>query len=660
MGARLPHVRRAPQILRLHECSTGILLLLAALLLPCRAQVFSDRRSLFPASDMVVLVRGNFVSATVATTATNLSLIRVPVGAYSATAQPPIFNFFPRVALPGSSDVARPGHLPCTGMAPPGPTAYYDLQRSGCGRYLALTCYGCAVGSTVCTTQVVARVDWSGAIDTSTAFANPTGVIYTSAYSVDGRGYYVTGFTGAGIRYILHGSRSAVLLTALTTLSFAQRVLVYMGELYATAHFSNPSLKRGIVAIGSGLAPTNATNGTHPVAVIPGRMVAQDGESLICMGFEFTSPTRITAACDTAPDGNDAYAYYKPDDALVGSPGRSSFPSLHMVARWGGGLIYFGTVRCFEAPPMNAAGQGGGGCGARAAGRPGACLPAMSAAVPSNCSAFYYLHNNLIDGYDAGSDERPTNTPSQGSSVIGIGYPSAASALLGGVAQPPFNPPLEAITALAVRSGAAQPGSLAPARVLLLSYLAQPTSLSNWSTGVPLGNPLYLSETLRAGVSSQGVTTSPHTRGLSDCVVPAWPNSTTGATLSRSEDGRFLLLACYDALISASAGGMAAAARTIVRIAGDGSPPDSTVALRDFAGAPSSVASADGTVLYIGGGNGAGGGQIRAWPTGRARACRPRRRWPTRPAPSARWPWPTTRCGPPPPATRAPGRRWAT
>jgi hypothetical protein len=150
---------------------------------------------------------------------------------------------------------------------------------------------------------VIARVDWSGAVDTTTSFPNPGAVIFTSAYSVNGMGYYVTGHTGAGVRYVAHGGSTSQLLTALTDLSFAHRVLVYMGELYASAYFSNPSLKRGVVTIGSGLAPTAGTG--FPVAVIPGRMAAQNGESLIIMGFDFTSPTRITGAADTVTDGND-------------------------------------------------------------------------------------------------------------------------------------------------------------------------------------------------------------------------------------------------------------------------------------------------------------------------------------------------------------------
>ena len=563
-------------------------------------QQFSALPSIFPAKDVVVAVRGNLASAGVATTCQNLTLIRVPVTAYSAGGLGTLAAVTPRVRLPGSADVARPGHWPCTGTAPAGPLARLDLQRSGCGRYLVLTCNGCPVGTTtVCPTQVVARVDWSGAVDTSTSFPSG-GVIFTSAYSVDGRGYYVTGFTGAGVRYVAHGGNSSQLLAALTDLNYAHRVLVYMGELYASAYFNNPSLKRGIVAIGSGLAPTSG--GSHGVAVIPGRMAAQDGQSLVCMGFEFTSPTRITAACDTSVDGNDYYNYWKPDDALVGSPGRSTFPSLHMVIRWNGAYIFFGTVRCHEA-----AGQGG--CGTRPSGTPGACLPVMSAAAASNCSGYYYLEGNLIDGFDAGSDDSPTNAPVQHSSTIGIGFPNAAGATVGGVAQPPFNPPLEAITVLAVKSDFLLPGSAAPARVLLLSYLARPTALTNWSSGVPLGSPLHLSETLRAGVSSWGATARPHTQGLHDCVVPAWPNATTGTTLARSEDGRYLLLACYSALLT---GSLSASARTIVRLAGDGSLPDATVGLLDYPGTPTSVASADGRVLYIGGrGEAGGGGAIR-------------------------------------------------
>ena len=563
---------------------------------PTLGQQFSHQPSVFPAKDMVVVVRGNLVSSGSTTICTNLTLIRLPVTAYNASgplAIGPIARVLPRVSLPGSPHVvAGPGHLPCTGMVPAGPSAFQDLQRSGCGRYLITTCYGCPVGSTTCTTQVIARTDWRGSVDTTTSFPNG-GVIFTSAYSVNGRGYYVTGFTGAGVRYVVHGGNTSTLLTALAHLSYAQRVLVYMGELYATAHFSNPSMKRGVVTIGSGLAPTSGSS--NPVAVIPGRMEIQDPEQLLCMGFEFTSPRRITAACDTATDGNDYYNYFKIDDPFVGSPGRSTFPNLHMVARWGGGLIFFGSVRCFEAANQ-------GGCGTRPSGTPGACLAGVqSAPTASNCSGYYYLNGNMVDGFDAGSDSMPTNAPLQSSSVFGLGFGNTAGANYGGIAPPPYNPPLEAITVLAVNSGALGPGSLTPSRILLLSYLAQPVGLSSWSSGVPLGAPLYLTETLRAGVSSWGTTDAPHPQGLNDCVVPAWPNATTGATLSRSEDGRFLLLPCFNALPTGMGSALNSAARVIVRLAGDGSLPDATVGLTDFPGTPTSIASADGTVLYIAG-----------------------------------------------------------
>ena len=134
-------------------------------------QQFSTRPSVFPANDVVVVSRGNLVSSGTASTCQNLTLIRVAVTAYSAGGLGPITAVTPRVPLPGSADVARPGHWPCTGTAPAGPLAHLDLQRSGCGRYLVLTCNGCRVGSVLpCATQVVARVDWSGAVDTSTSF----------------------------------------------------------------------------------------------------------------------------------------------------------------------------------------------------------------------------------------------------------------------------------------------------------------------------------------------------------------------------------------------------------------------------------------------------------------------------------------------------------
>ena len=112
----------------------------------CEGQ-FSTTPSLFPPNDMVVLVRGNLINPVTATPCTNLSIIRVPVVAYKPAGLGPINGVLPSVSLPGSWDVVKPGHLPCTGMAPAGPEGRYDMQRSGCGRYLVRPSYGCPVGS---------------------------------------------------------------------------------------------------------------------------------------------------------------------------------------------------------------------------------------------------------------------------------------------------------------------------------------------------------------------------------------------------------------------------------------------------------------------------------------------------------------------------------
>ena len=236
----------------------------------------------------------------------------------------------------------------CTLYSGTGP-AVGDVQRSSDGAFLTLGCFGCAVGSTAATAgcpRVVARVSAAGAIDTTTALTDwaPAG-FPASVFTVDGSAYYLSGSVG-GIRYALHGATTSVALHAAAAITYAHRVLVAFGELFASAHFSSPSGSRGVVRIGLGAAPT-AASATNGALVLSGYMVTpQDTQELSCVGFEFTTPTRLTAACDTNFDGLDFYSYTRAGGAGVGSPGSSTWTmpggAPAMQTRWSGSVISYG------------------------------------------------------------------------------------------------------------------------------------------------------------------------------------------------------------------------------------------------------------------------------------------------------------------------------
>ena len=250
----------------------------------------------------------------------------------------------------------------CTLYSGTGP-AVGDVQRSSDGAFLTLGCFGCAVGSTAATAgcpRVAARVSAAGAIDTTTALTDwaPAG-FPASVFTVDGSAYYLSGSAG-GIRYALHGATTSVALHAAAAITYAHRVLVAFGELFASAHFSSPSGSRGVVRIGLGAAPT-AASATNGALVLPGYMVTpQNTQQLSCVGFEFTTPTRLTAACDTIVDGLDFYSYTRAGGAGVGSPGSSTWTmpggAPAMQTRWSGSVILYG-VRLLPRASRKRTGQ---------------------------------------------------------------------------------------------------------------------------------------------------------------------------------------------------------------------------------------------------------------------------------------------------------------
>ncbi|HEX8241682.1 MAG TPA: Calx-beta domain-containing protein [Allosphingosinicella sp.] len=118
---------------------------------------------------------------------------------------------------------------------------------------------------------------------------------------------------------------------------------------------------------------------------------------------------------------------------------------------------------------------------------------------------------------------------------------------------------------------------------------------------------VFLDEYTPAGVLVQSIA-MPTADSGSNQTLTAAGSATSEGLLTRSVDGRYLLLTGYDAAVGTAtvAGTTAAAAPRIVgRVAADGTVDTSTVLTGSFTGTNiRSAASEDGTAIYAGGGNG--------------------------------------------------------
>ena len=133
------------------------------------------------------------------------------------------------------------------------------LSRSGDGRYLLLTGYAARTGTSLSRTsasvvpRVVARVDFNGNVDTSTALTdfsdlnNPR-----SATSNDGTQIWITGGAG-GIRTTTLGSTTSTQIA--DSPPSARQLAIFSGQLFATSN-SELTGHRAVSAVGSGLPTT--------------------------------------------------------------------------------------------------------------------------------------------------------------------------------------------------------------------------------------------------------------------------------------------------------------------------------------------------------------------------------------------------------------------
>jgi uncharacterized repeat protein (TIGR01451 family) len=147
-----------------------------------------------------------------------------------------------------------------------------EISRSADGQYLIATGYATTFASSLANTtatqvnRVVARIDVSGNIDTSTALTdfastnNPR-----SAASVDGSSFWVAGGAG-GVRYVMNvgATASTDLTSTAASGSFAnvRQLGIFNNQLYSSSGAGTNTFK-GVETIGSGLPTSGAQTVTR-------------------------------------------------------------------------------------------------------------------------------------------------------------------------------------------------------------------------------------------------------------------------------------------------------------------------------------------------------------------------------------------------------------
>ena len=145
--------------------------------------------------------------------------------------------------------------------------AFLDLTTNG--QYLICGGYGAAVGTisvagsaSINAPRVIARIDMTGAVDTSTALTDAhSGGNIRSVASDDGLQYWTAG-SNEGVRYATHGSTTSTMISTGAPTN-VRVVNIAGGQLYVSA---NSGAFRGIASVGTGL-PTTAG---QPILLLPG------------------------------------------------------------------------------------------------------------------------------------------------------------------------------------------------------------------------------------------------------------------------------------------------------------------------------------------------------------------------------------------------------
>lgn len=166
-------------------------------------------------------------------------------------------------------------------------TAVGALNLSADRQYLTLGGYDAAVGTTSLTgtapgttPRVIARVDASGTVDTSTTVTDGF-ARFASVVTDDGTRFWGTGNTNGvvavgGLRHVASlGATTSTLVSAASPTAPNNLLMagIHGGQLYTSASFGSPNFIFGVAAVGTGLPTTSGqsvaqlsgfpTSGTH-------------------------------------------------------------------------------------------------------------------------------------------------------------------------------------------------------------------------------------------------------------------------------------------------------------------------------------------------------------------------------------------------------------
>lgn len=176
------------------------------------------------------------------------------------------------------------------------------LSRSADGRYLLLTGYSSRAGSSLSRTssaalpRVVARVDFDGNIDTTTALTDfADGNNPRSATSDDGNRLWVAGAAG-GVRATTIGATTSTQLNP--DLTNTRQVAIFDGQLYVSSDRGTNTFK-GVNAVGIGLPTTP----DQPIFRLPG---LTDANSPNTFGFFLADVSDFVPGIDTLYVANNS------------------------------------------------------------------------------------------------------------------------------------------------------------------------------------------------------------------------------------------------------------------------------------------------------------------------------------------------------------------
>ncbi len=247
-----------------------------------------------------------------------------------------------------------------------------DLTTSSNGQYLSTLGWGTSPGSTQSGLPVVARIDATGHVDTSTvatqAFQDQGAMDYRSAVSYDGNEFWISGTceddndgNGCGIWYVPFGSTSATQLVSLPNSGvnpnidvYARWLRIYNQQLFSGADQSPPYMftigspggplptmgPAGGINGGAGLPLTSLPGGfTNPAAAaVDGGPVPLPPSPYGFLMFDLVSPpgpdTIYIADDGINPDGQHSNGVAGTGASNTGSGGLSKWSYNEATGGW--------------------------------------------------------------------------------------------------------------------------------------------------------------------------------------------------------------------------------------------------------------------------------------------------------------------------------------